>query len=161
MALPVNTAVVLQYLGYTLQRDFLVAADGATTAIIEWNHIDTQPTDQTIIDAAASQAFADWQAEHGGNLTLTARHGAKVIPADPYIEGVHARALVELLNKRDNYLTNRIAELQSALDAAKASTGAVQNLRDALPASWLPTNTRSRPEAFADYDALIDSGTAD
>ena len=68
------------------------------------------------------------------------------------------RALIELFNKRDNYLVNRISELQDAMDAMKASTGAAQNIRDAIPASWLATNTRTKADAIADYKADITAG---
>ena len=149
MALPVNTAVVLQYLGYTLQRDFLVAADGATTAIIEWNHIDTQPTDQTIIDAAASQAFADWQAEHGGNSTLTVRRGAIDALSAIRAESALMRAALLVVVDEFNRHTDKFELLRLALaDAtslaqAKAFAAAItalpqrtgQDLRDAATAS--------------------------
>lgn len=76
-------------------------------------------------------------------------------------EGVRLRALIELFNKRDNYLTNRIAELQSAMAAMKASTGAVANLLDAIPSSWLPTNTRSKGDAIQDFTDDINAGNQD
>lgn len=76
-------------------------------------------------------------------------------------EGVRVRALIELFNKRDNYLVNRIAELQAALDAMKASSGNTQALRDAIPGAWLATNTRSKANAVADYTADIDAGNQD
>jgi len=75
--------------------------------------------------------------------------------------GFHVRALIELLNKRDNYLTNRIEELQAALDAMKASTGNIAALRDSIPATWLPTNTRPRPDAVQDYKDSITTGGVD
>lgn len=75
--------------------------------------------------------------------------------------GVELRAIIEVFNKRDNYLVNRIAELQQALDAVKASSGAAQNIRDAIPANWLATNTRPRPDAVQDYKDEINAGNVD
>lgn len=75
--------------------------------------------------------------------------------------GMRIRALIELFNKRDNYLTNRIAELQTAMDGMKASTGNVSNLRDAIPTSWLATNTRSRANAIQDFRDDINAGNVD
>ena len=41
------------------------------------------PTEQEIIDTAASQAFLDWEAENGGDPTKTARRIAKEAVATP------------------------------------------------------------------------------
>ncbi len=75
--------------------------------------------------------------------------------------GFYVRELIEVFNKRDNYLVNHIAELQSALDDVKASSGAAQSIRDAIPASWLATNTRTRAQAIQDYKDDINAGGAD
>ncbi len=75
--------------------------------------------------------------------------------------GWETRALIELLNKRDNYLVNRIAELQSALDNVKASSGPADNIRAAIPASWMATATRPRGDAIQDYKDDINAGGAD
>ena len=75
--------------------------------------------------------------------------------------GWQTRAMIELLNKRDNYITNRILELQSALTAIKNSSGPADNIRDAVPASWLSTDTRPRPEAITDYQTIINNGEVD
>ena len=75
--------------------------------------------------------------------------------------GWETRALIELLNKRDNFLTTRIIELQDALIAMKASSGNVAALRDAIPASYLGTSTRPRADAVQDYKDDINSGGAD
>ena len=74
---------------------------------------------------------------------------------------IDVRALIELLNKRDNYLTNRIEELQQALDAVKASAGPADNIRAAIPAFWLVTATRTRAAAITDYKDDINAGNAD
>ncbi len=76
-------------------------------------------------------------------------------------EGVRVRALIELLNKRDNYLVNRVAELQAALDAVKATSGSADNIRAAIPASWLATDTRTKADAITDYTDDINAGNQD
>lgn len=75
--------------------------------------------------------------------------------------GTSVRAIIELFNKRDNYLTTRIEELQDAMAAMKATSGGTSNLRNAIPSSFLATNTRSRPEAHQDYKDIINSGDVD
>lgn len=75
--------------------------------------------------------------------------------------GINSRELFEVFNKRDNYLVNRVAELQAAFDAVKATTGPADNIRAAIPASWLATNTRTRAEAITDYKDDINAGNAD
>ena len=76
-------------------------------------------------------------------------------------EGIRIRALVELLNKRDNYIINRISELQTAFDDVKASTGAADNIRAAIPASWLATATRTKAQAMTDLTDDINAGNQD
>lgn len=71
------------------------------------------------------------------------------------------RELFEVFNKRDNFLVNRIVELQDALDAMKASVGNAASLRDAIPASFLATNTRTRAETIQNYKDDINAGGAD
>jgi hypothetical protein len=75
--------------------------------------------------------------------------------------GHNNRALIEVFNQRDNYLINRILELQAALDAIKASSGPVDNIRNAVPATWLATNTRDKPTSVQAYKDEISSGGAD
>ena len=74
--------------------------------------------------------------------------------------GMRLRAIIELFNKRDNYLTSRISELQITLDAVKASSGPVNSIRDAIPSSWMPTNTRPRSEAIQDFRDIISNDEA-
>ena len=50
--------------------------------------------------------------------------------------GMRVRALIELLNKRDNFLTNRIIELQDALEALKASSGTPNSRINGLPDNY-------------------------
>lgn len=106
--------------------------------------------DQANIDAATAQT-----------ITVANRGLAEDLPDRPAQDGMSSRAIIEIFNKRDNFLTTRIIELQDAMDAMKASTGAVQNLRDAIPANFLPTNTRPRNDAIQDYKDDISSGNAD
>lgn len=89
------------------------------------------------------------------------RTAANTTPDEVTALGVEFRALVELVNKRDNYLTNRVLELQAAFDAIKASSGPADNIRNAIPASWLATATRDRPTAISAYKADVSAGVAD
>lgn len=106
--------------------------------------------EQAVIDAAIDSA-----------TTTSNRNGAVAIADDPQSVGMQNRSLIEVFNQRDNFLTNRIVQLQDAMDAMKASTGAVQNLRDAIPAVFLPTDTRPKGDAVQAYKDEIDSGGAD
>lgn len=80
---------------------------------------------------------------------------------DPQAVGMQNRSIIEVFNQRDNFLVNRIIQLQDAMDAMKASTGAIGNLRDAIPATFLPTATRPKGDAVQAYKDEIDSGGAD
>ena len=71
------------------------------------------------------------------------------------------RSVIGTSNQRDNYVVNRVAELQNVLLEIKASTGAADNIRAAIPDSFLATNTKERQEAYADYVVDIESGQAD
>lgn len=75
--------------------------------------------------------------------------------------GVDVRALILNANKRINYAVNRLTEIQAALDAVKTTTGGGDNIRAAIPDSWLATNTRPLDQAITDYEADIDAGEAD
>lgn len=76
-------------------------------------------------------------------------------------EGMRVRALIQLLNKRDNYLVNRIIQLQDTLLAMKATTGAAQPMRDAVPSSFLASQVRPRDDAIQDYRDDINAGVND
>jgi len=106
--------------------------------------------DQANIDAATAQA-----------ITVTDRGLAEDLPDSPIQDGMSARSIIEIFNKRDNFLTTRIIELQDAMDAMKASVGAADAIRDAIPANFLPTATRPRNDAIQDYKDEISSGNAD
>lgn len=117
---------------------------------------DVGPLEMTPAEKVAADAAFD------AALVAANRAESRAAPEDEETPiGWQARALIELLNKRDNYVTNRVSELQGALDAVKASSGPADNIRDAIPASWMATNTRARPAAIADYQAIIDAGEAD
>jgi hypothetical protein len=77
------------------------------------------------------------------------------------IDGVQLRELIELFNRRDNYLVNRIIQLQEDLQAIKASNGPADNIRAAIRGSYLPTATRTRAEAIQTYKDEINAGDAD
>jgi len=108
------------------------------------------PTEQTAIDdAIAAQRTADDRAAGSGAAD------------DSGPVGMQNRSIIEVFNQRDNFVINRLDELQVAMDAMKTSTGAVQNLRDAIPASFLPTSTRPKSDAVQAYKDEINSGGAD
>ena len=77
------------------------------------------------------------------------------------VEGLQLRELVELFNKRDNYIINRVTEVQEDLQAIKATNGPADNIRAAIRASYLATNTRTRAAAITDYKDDINAGNAD
>jgi len=125
--------------------------DGVITV---WRDARPEPT------AAAIAAVTRTQIEDQELLTF--RRRAKSTPdIEDSHAGVQTRALIDLLNKRDNFLVNRIMELQDAMVAMKASTGGIANLRTAIPGSFLATDTRSRADAIQDYKDNIDTGNAD
>ena len=125
--------------------------DGVITA---WRDARPQPTQ------AAIDAVTQTQVDDQGLVTF--RELAKKAPdiLDSHL-GVQARALIDLLNRRDNFLTNRIKELQDALVALQASTGTPASRINGLPASYLATQTRPRADAIQDYKDNIDTGDAD
>ncbi len=73
-------------------------------------------------------------------------------------ENIRIRALIELFNKRDNYLINRIIELQDTLTAIKATSGGTANIRAAIPGSWSATATRTKAAAITDYRDDVEAG---
>ena len=110
----------------------------------------TQP-EKDVVDAAAEAALI---AQNRGVSSSTPEDTETPV-------GWQTRAMIELLNKRDNFNTTRILELQSVLTAIKNSSGPADNIRAAVPASWLGTDTRPRPEAITDYQTIITNGEAD
>lgn len=71
------------------------------------------------------------------------------------------RELIELFNKRDNYLTNRMIQVQEDMQAIRASNGPADNIRSAIRLVYLPTNTRTRADAIQDYTDDVNAGGAD
>ena len=85
-------------------------------------------------------------------------------PADVSLsltDGIQLRELIELFNKRDNFLTNRIIEIQNALLLVESTGGNANNRLNTLPTNYLATNTRTRAEAITDYTDDINAGGAD
>lgn len=95
--------------------------------------------------------------------TLDRRNGAVVEPDESItFENVRIRGLIELLNKRDNYLANRVIELQNRVQAMLDSTGGVGNMRtDGLSVPISATNTRPYTDAVQDYKDDINTGNQD
>jgi len=89
---------------------------------------------------------------------------ATTVPADASnagLEGIQFREIVELFNKRDNYIITRILQIQSALETVQSTGGNAANRLNTLPANYLATNTRTRAEAITDYTDDINAGNAD
>ena len=122
--------------------------------ITAWRDARPEPT-QAEIDAVTQTQIDDMAIVDFRKLARQA--------ADQTIDhlGIQARAIIEILNKRDNFNTNRIIELQDALTAMKASTGGIANLRAAIPGTLMNTDTRPRADAIQDYKDEIDSGGSD
>ena len=74
---PSNTANIFLFLGFNLV-DFDVTLYSAGIEV-KWHSVATQPTEQEVTDAGNdltvvnSQVFTVWEAENGGDVTLTAR----------------------------------------------------------------------------------------
>ena len=82
MALPTNTATILQFLNPAAipNKQYVVYISDGNVVIGSWDESaigSPQPTDQEITDAGNSQAFIDWYAEHGGDAIATLRRRAK------------------------------------------------------------------------------------
>jgi len=120
-----------------------------TQAALDAGHA-AYTADQANIDAATAAAEQD-----------RTRANAEGLPDSEKQDGMSARSIIEIFNKRDNFLTNRILQLQTAMDDMKASVGAADSIRDAIPAVFLPTATRPRNDAIQDYKDEITSGNAD
>lgn len=107
--------------------------------------------EKTVVDAAltASQIISN----------------KEIVGSEP--DGVEAtshevRAILHNANKRDNFLVNRIIELQDQMSAIAASTGNVQSVRDAVASIQnSSTQTRALGQAIADYAAEVASGDTD
>ena len=166
MAYPINTGSIIQFL-LPAATDYEVINRNTVVQVV-WNDALTEPTEQEIVDAGndltvvGGQTYSQWQAEHGGDPTLTKRRRSK----DEGIDGstalsVAQRAELGERNKRDNYIINRLIELQDTLAAIKVSSGPADNIRAAIPASFSATATKARADARQDLRDEIDSGGSD
>ncbi len=194
MALPQNTTTILEFMnpGQDIHgQELVLVGDNLGTIVIAYYDpsLGTQPTEQQINDAATDQPgteqdhgdgpelFSVWLAKHGGDPTLTNRQQAKEVADDTTKVGMEVRALIETFNKRDNYLVNRIIELQNTVGAMINSVGNLQEMKDAgataaavaFPQTqatdatdhFQTSATRPKSDAVQDYKDEIDSGGAD
>lgn len=106
--------------------------------------------EQAVIDAAINNA-----------TTQDNRAGAVGAADDPGAVGMQNRSLIEVFNQRDNYVINRLTQIQTTLLNMKASSGAADSIRDEIPVSFLATDVRPKGDAVQAYKDEIDSGGAD
>ena len=95
--LPENINAILEFTTSETDQWSLSSRKGIIT-IDAWSSATPQPTEQEILDTAASQAFLDWEAENGGDSTLTARKQVKEAldtPAGKLLEAF----ILELLSR--------------------------------------------------------------
>ncbi len=112
----------------------------------------------SVVDAATRAAR---DTEIANQQQIEKRSDAAAEPDDPAVSGVQLRAIVELFNKRDNYLVNRIEEIQQALTNIRdqvLGSQARQNVPSNFP---MATNTRTRAQAIQAYKDDINAGVAD
>ncbi len=124
--------------------------------------VDTaQAVGSRVIDWTQAEIDAETNA-NAAALTTSIRSGAVNNVNSFLTAGVEIRALIEVLNKRDNYLTNRIIELQNRVQAMIDSTGGVANMRtDGATVSISTTATRTKANTVTEYKSEINSGNAD
>lgn len=138
--------------------DWFINPDISAVAGVDqkyWN-LDNPTTE---MDAAA-KAVVD-AAQQAAQVTSS--HEELTIPVNGSLpEGVDIRALIQLANRRDNFLTNRMIELQDRVQAMLNSTGNISNMRtDGLAVSISATATRPLADAITDYTTDVDAGLAD
>jgi thioesterase domain-containing protein len=112
----------------------------------------------TLMDQAARDAV---DAQRAADKLAADRAGAIALNTEEGSGGMHIRELFEVFNKRDNYMVNRIIELQNALVTLVQAAGNANARIDTLPASYLATATRTRQDAIQDYEDDINAGGAD
>lgn len=116
--------------------------------------------DDVTLKSSAEQAVVD--AALDAQKTQADRDEVIATPDNTDALGTQIRALIQLTNKRDNYLTNRIIELQNRVQAMCDSSGAVANMKaDGLAVSISATNTRDRADAVQDYKDDTAAGVND
>ena len=114
----------------------------------------------TLMDAAARAAVD--AAELTQQLVDERAIAVALVSASPSEAGVRERAMIELHNKRINYVINRLIELHDRVQAMLDSSGGVANMRSAgLAVSISPIATRPKPAAVTDYEDDISSGAQD
>ena len=81
---------------------------------------------------------------------------------------MHLRSVIEVFNKRDNYLVNRVEELQQHVQLMQSTiangTGGIANTRTdvgAIDLTTMPIQTRTRAAAVQDYKDEISGGNVD
>ena len=121
-----------------------------------WKRPLTDPVQE--MSPAEKQAVDDAEKTR---VTQNERSNASGASDDPAAVGMQNRSLIEVFNQRDNYLVNRVSELQDTLRDIKQTSGAADNIRAAIPDNFLATATRDRSDAVAQYQLVIDSGGAD
>lgn len=174
MALPENTSRLIEFLrpGVDPVSDYIVAESAGGITIEMYSGPGLEPTELELIAAETDvtlvdhgdglENFSTWEAKNGGDPTLTRRKRVSDRVEESSELGVEQRAMIQLLNKRDNYLTNRIIELQNRVQAMLDSTGGVANMRsDGLAVPISATSTRPLADAKQDYRDDINAGTAD
>jgi hypothetical protein len=117
----------------------------------------------TLMDQAAQDAVdaAELAAREAQSRTISVDAVAEPLTNNA-LTGHQMRAIIELFNKRDNFNTTRIIELQNQVQAMIGSTGNIANLRaDGAAVAISATSTRTRPEAITDYNDIINSGGVD
>jgi len=120
--------------------------NGGGTDIVEMTAGEKTVVDDAAATSLATQVHAQLTTQVDGDLPV----------------GVDVRSLIQLMNKRDNFLTTRIIELQNRVQAMLDSTGGVANMRtDGLAVSISATATRPRSDAIQDYKDDIDAGVND
>jgi hypothetical protein len=75
--------------------------------------------------------------------------------------GWETRAHILFTNKQRSWAVNRLQEITDTLIAIKATQGNVQSIRDAIPASFLATQTRPLAVAIQDYKDDLAAGEVD
>ena len=116
----------------------------------------TQPEKDAVNAAIAATQTTNNRAAAVAATSVSSDQGSQIC------EGIQLRELIELFNKRDNYIINRIIEIQDALELVFATGGNANNrLNTGLQANYLATQTRTRAEAITDYIDDINAGGAD
>ena len=157
---PQDTALAFRFLGYG-DEQWTLYATGSGVSVDQWFHVDPQPTEQDVIDALASQAYADWLDEHGGDALKTLRRQAKeALDAQNRENALLRAALKELVI----YTRDAHANLNALLDgiAGAASLADVKTAAAAISQAPAPANDATLFAGARDaIKARIDAGEGD